>query len=168
MQISKPGYYLCCAQKVLTHPETSLIWYTYYIDENEPKYTSPEVETPQFRFAEGWHEILEAPDAIDYQTWLNDLTELSQQQINEVGTSEKINEKTLLVAWLKALEQVADIVIDPEEMERMTQAEIVETALLTLQTNLEVMGWDTEGLVFTVPNMLTGEEATIDVRELVE
>lgn len=62
---------------------------------------------------------------------------------------------------------MADVAIDPEDMQEMTPAEIVETALITLQTNIETMGWDTEGLVFTVPNMFTGEEATIDVRELI-
>ncbi len=28
------------------------------------------------------------------------------------------------------------------------------------------MGWDGEGLAFTVPNMFTGEEAAIDLREM--
>lgn len=136
------------------------------MNDNEPSYTSPETEIPRLRFEEGWREILEAPDALDYQTWLNDLVDLSLQRIDEENADQTYDQEAVLTAWLKALEQVADIAIDPDDMAGMTQAEIAETALITLQTNIESLGWDSEGLIFTVPNLFTGEEATIDLREL--
>lgn len=53
------------------------------MSEHEPSSILPEIYNPQLRFAEGWQEILEAPDALDYQTWLSDLTDLSQQSLND-------------------------------------------------------------------------------------
>lgn len=138
------------------------------MNENEPKYTSSESQRITLRFEEGWREILEAPDALDYQTWINDLVDFSSRQINENHTEQTYGQEAVLTAWLRALEQVADVAIDPEDIQEMSQADIVETALITLQTNIEAMGWDTEGLVFTVPNMFSGEEATIDIRELID
>lgn len=38
------------------------------MSESEPKYTPPESEISPLRFEEGWREILEVPDALDYQT----------------------------------------------------------------------------------------------------
>lgn len=73
-----------------------------------------------------------------------------------------------MTSWLQAIEQVADIAIDPEELESMSQAQTVETALVTLQMNLDAMGWDSEGVTFTVANLFTGEEATIDIKELLD
>lgn len=134
------------------------------MSESEPKYPSPESQMSKLRFAEGWREILEAPDAFDYQKWLSGFTDLTSERIGE----DRANSNEILAAWLEALEQVADITIDPEEMEAMTQAQIVETALVTLQTNLEAIGWDDEGIAFTVPNMFTGEEASIDLRGLLD
>lgn len=130
---------------------------------HEPNPTSFELsDTSDILYPDGWKELLEAPDAIDYQLWLHDLIGLTQRQIPELA----LDDITTLRAWLKALEQVADVAIDPEEMENMTQAEIAETTLITLQTNIESIGWDEEGVVFTVPNMFTEEEATINLREL--
>lgn len=130
--------------------------------ERESDAVFAEIVDPSLRFEEGWREILEAPDAIDYQTWLSDLTDLSRERLDKIVT-----EETALLAWLRALEQVADIVIDPAQMTEMTQAEIVETALITLKFNLDHMGWDDEGLIFTVPNMFTEQEATIDLWDLI-
>lgn len=138
------------------------------MNNNEPQYNSQESQRPQLRFEEGWREILEAPDALDYQTWINDLIDLSSRKINKEHAKRPYGQEAILNAWLRALEQVADVAIDPEDVHDMSQADIVETALITLQTNIETMGWDTEGLVFTVPNMFSGEEATIDIRELID
>ena len=44
----------------------------------------------------------------------------------------------------------------------------MKIALVTFKTNLDSLGWDEEGLAFTVPNVFTGEEARIDLRELPE
>ena len=130
--------------------------------ESEP---SLESQYSHLRFEEGWQEILEAPDALDYQTWISDLVDFSSQQINKEFICSK---EVVLTAWLKALELVADVAIDPEEASEMSEAEMVETALITLQTNIASIGWDHEGLAFTVPNMFTGEEATIDIRDLID
>jgi hypothetical protein len=93
------------------------------------------------------------------------LTALTQQRLRETDASESEDESITLQRWQRAVELVADATIDPEDLSTMTQAEIVETALLTLQANLESMGWDEEGLAFTVPNIFTGEEASIDLRQ---
>jgi hypothetical protein len=63
---------------------------------------------------------------------------------------------------------VADAAIDPETLEDLNEVEIVETALLTFQATIRARGWDEEGLVFIVPNILTEEEALVDLRDLPE
>ncbi len=70
----------------------------------------------------------------------------------------------ILFRWQQAIELVADATIDPED--DLSEAERIETALLTFQANVESIGWDDEGLAFTVPNLFTGEEASIDLHEL--
>jgi hypothetical protein len=129
----------------------------------------PPESSPSLRYPEGWHEILEAPDAADYQMWLGQLMGLTYRICQERGEvplwAEDAGDE-MLNRWQHAIELVADAAIDPEDMSGMSQAEIVETALLTLQANLESMGWDEEGLAFTVPNLFSGEEASIDLRDL--
>ncbi len=137
------------------------------MNEKEPYPRSPESVNPPLRFEEGWREILQAPDALDYQTWLSDLSDLSLQRLTEDSDKKRFTKETILRAWLRALEQVADVAIDPEDLENMSQAEIVETTLITLRTNLDSIGWDDEGVVFTIPNMFTEEEAMIDLRNLI-
>jgi len=46
----------------------------------------------------------------------------------------------LRLRWQRAVEQVADVVIDPEELPDMNQADIVKTALITLKANIEKWG----------------------------
>jgi hypothetical protein len=127
---------------------------------------SPESARP-LRYPEGWREILEAPDATDYQTWMDGLADMTQQACGGLTEVPDWTEDTEEVRyrWQRAIELVADAAIDPEDLPDLSEAEVIETALLTLQANIEGMGWDEEGLVFTVPNMFTGEEATIDLRE---
>jgi hypothetical protein len=134
--------------------------------EQLPQPPSPESGPQLLRYPEGWREIMEAPDALDYQTWMRDLTDLTQQRLREIGATDAEDERAIITLWQQAIELVADAAIDPEDLGGMSQAEIVETGLLTLQANLEGIGWDEEGLAFTVPNMFTGEEASVDLRQL--
>ncbi|HJQ08974.1 MAG TPA: hypothetical protein VJ836_05840 [Candidatus Saccharimonadales bacterium] len=136
--------------------------------ERIPEPQSPETG-PQLRYPEGWREILEAPDAADYQLWIGQLIGTTYRAFHsrgEVPAWAEDLEGEMLHRWQQAIELVADAAIDPEDIGSMSQAEVVETALLTLQANLDGIGWDEEGLAFTVPNMFTGEEATIDLRNL--
>lgn len=133
------------------------------MNDKEPRTPVPVEDTPGLRFDDGWKEILEAPDAVDYQQWLEDLADLTLERLSEA----EITKSAVAKAWQVAIEQVADVVIDPEDLLEMTQSDILETALITLKLNLESIGWDEDGIIFTVPNMFTGEEATIDLRNLV-
>lgn len=115
------------------------------------------------RYPQGWHELFEAPDAADYGLWLSGLSDLTRRRLSEAGDLSMGGEE-ILFRWQQAIELVADTTIDPED--DLSEAERIETALLTFQANVESIGWDDEGLAFAVPNMLTGEEASIDLREL--
>ena len=134
--------------------------------EKDPINTTRELALPTLQYAEGWKEILEAPDTLDYQTWLRDLTDLSQEALLEHEVEWAHDKAAIAAVWQVALEQVADVAIDPEEIGDLTPSEVVETALLTLQANLDGMGWEEEGVIFIVPNIFTGEEARIDLREI--
>ncbi len=145
---------------------------TCYLEGFVPKEAAKE-QAPQsrLRYPEGWQEVLEAPDAVDYQFWLGELMGITLRRCHELGNVPDWAQDAgdaLRTRWQRAIEQVADIAIDPEDLATMTQAEIVETALVTFKTNLDSLGWDEEGLAFTIPNMFTGEEARIDLRELPE
>jgi len=127
--------------------------------------SSPESEIP-LHYPAGWAELMSATDeaATSYQEWLAGLTELTQTRLAEVGIKE--DGQTVFGRWQRIIEQVAGIAIDPEEMSGMTEAAIVETALLTLQANIiDGDGWEIEGLVVAVANLLTGEATVFDLRE---
>ncbi len=138
--------------------------YTIFVMESFPQ--SPESRRT-LRYPEGWREILEAPDASDYQAWMQGLSDMTQQAcrglVETPGWAEDTDE--VRYRWQRAIELVADAAIDPEDLPNLSESEVVETALLTLQANIEGIGWDEEGLVFTVPNMFTEGEARIDLRE---
>ncbi len=126
----------------------------------------PPESFPELRYPEGWQEIFEAPDATDYQMWIRGLTTGTQERLLGSEIEWANSTESITTQWQRAIELVADIVIDPEEIPEMSQAEIIETALITMQANVEGIGWNDEYLAFTVPNMFSGEEATIDLREL--
>lgn len=139
---------------------------TCYLEGFTPK---EETKQEQLHYVEGWQEILEAPDAVDYQRWLDDLMDITLRRYQALGETPEWAQDTgnaLRLRWQQAIEQVADIAIDPKESPDMSQADIVETALITLKENIDSIGWHEEGLAFTVPNMFTGETATIDLREM--
>jgi hypothetical protein len=95
---------------------------------HESQPSSPE-SAPELRYTEGWREILEAPDAVEYQMWLESLTDLTQSRLRE--TDVEMGKPEIDRLWRQALEQVAGVAIDPDDVESMTEAEIVETAMLT-------------------------------------
>jgi len=138
--------------------------------EHQPDLSSPESEPSlaHLRYPRGWQEILEAPDAVDYQMWMDELITLTSAQLAELREPPgwAASAEATRHRWQRAIEQIAEVAIDPDDKVEMTEAEIVETALITLQANIEGIGWDEEGLAFTIPNLVTGEEAIIDLREL--
>lgn len=110
--------------------------------EQPPQPHSPE-SAPQLRYPEGWREILEAPDAENYQLWLRQLMGTTYRVCQERGEVPAWAEDTddeMLHRWQQAIELVADAAITPEDIGSMSQAEVVETALLTLQANLHRLG----------------------------
>jgi len=112
------------------------------------------------RYPEGWKEILEAPDATDYQMWLEELVKLSTEKIQKKHQLE-MEESLVHSLWQQAVEIVVDVAIMPEDKEGLTEAETIETALLTVKENIESIGWEEEGISFIVPNMETGEQMLI-------
>jgi hypothetical protein len=131
---------------------------------------SPQPQSPEsilsLQYPAGWQEILTALDAIDYQAWMGSLTAMTQQLCAESDTPPEWAGDTEAVTsrWKRTVELVADASIDPTD--ELTEAERIEAGLLTLQANIESMGWEEEGLSFIVPNLITGEEAVIDLREM--
>lgn len=119
-------------------------------------------------YPEGWDEILSAPDALDYQMWLEDLSSTTREALHGAAEVPSWVEdaEQLRLRWQGALELIADAAIDPEDKADMSQPEIVETALLTLQANLESLDWEEEGLRFIIPNIFTSEPVIIDLRDL--
>jgi hypothetical protein len=132
------------------------------------KAESESLPDSELLYTSGWKEILEAPDAADYQLMLAGLTEMTQRAMLDTGVDHASGQRAVLVAWQKAIELIAGIAVDPDD--ELTEAEMVETALRTLEMNLTAggMGWDEEGLVFTIASLITGEEATIDLRDFLK
>jgi DNA-binding transcriptional MocR family regulator len=87
--------------------------------EQLPQPSSPE-SAPQFRYPEGWCEILSAPDALDYQTWMSDLTDMTQRRLRETGSACAEDGATITARWQQAIELVADVAIDPEDLDTMS------------------------------------------------
>jgi hypothetical protein len=114
------------------------------------------------RYTAGWQEIMHAPDAADYRVWLDDFVELTQ---TVVGTERVVDKVVAKHDWQLAIEQVADISITEVDKVGLTEAEMLETAFLTLQATLDALGYQEEGLCLVVPNLELGEEYEIEFRK---
>lgn len=130
-------------------------------------------EQSRLRYAAGWSEILHAPDAVDYQMWLEQMSDFTQQQLREVNDPWAEDREEIHLRWQRAVELVAGMTMTPEDIRESTEAAIVETALITLQENIDGVGWYDEGLVFEVPNMYAVDESEqssadiiIDLRDM--
>jgi hypothetical protein len=120
----------------------------------------------RLQYPDGWEEIATAPNAVDYRAWLSDLTALTSLSCQEAGNIPDWATHPLGIAnrWQRAVEIVADAAIDPED--DLTEAERIETALSIIEESVGSVGWEEVGLTFVVHNLLTGDEARIDLREL--
>jgi hypothetical protein len=124
---------------------------------------SQEQERPKaLKYPAGWQEILTAPDAEEYQHWLmNDVVPLSMLQ----PELEIYYREELLEGWKRAIETIADVAMMPDDPEEMTEAETVELAIVTMRETIGTMGWEESGISLVVPNLETGEDVEIDIRE---
>lgn len=119
-----------------------------------------EENSEELMFSEGWKDILGSPDAADYQHQLHSLIELTQK--NTEWSKDDVEVQKI---WQVAVEKVAYLTIPEDDLKEMTQSEIVETALITLMTNLEELGWIEEGKSFEVPDLATGDPYFFDITE---
>ena len=71
----------------------------------------------------------------------------------------------LLEGWKHAIEAIADVAMMPENPEEMSEAETVELAIVTMRTTIETMGWERPGISLVVPNLETGEDFEVDIRD---
>lgn len=131
------------------------------------KETYSEASVP-LRYSEGWHELLIAPAAADYQQWMEELGARTQQGCEQLENPPDWaqNPDEIRYRWQRAIEMIATATITPNDLSRLSQANVIETALLTLQANVEALGWNEDGLAFTIVDLLTGEDVVIDLRTL--
>ena len=133
--------------------------------EQYPQRRSPEAIL-RLQYPAGWQEIMTAPDAAEWRTWIESLAGLTQQRCAESGTPPEWagDAEAVTSRWQRAIELVADASIDPAD--ELTEAQRIETALQILNANLDGIGWEKEGLAFGVVHIITLEEAMIDLREI--
>lgn len=115
----------------------------------------------ELQYKQGWQEILEAEDAEEYRSWIDNLVELTQQMCaNDPSAPEwAAQQESVKNRWQRAIEVVGEGALETDDL---TEAERIETGLLTIKENIESMGWETEGLAF----MTVGSEPYIDLRDL--
>lgn len=122
---------------------------------------------PDIKYPDGWREILEAPDTEDYRNWLDELSELTKSNIS--GENIWWENDEIETRWQMAVEVVANAAITPDDLSELSQDQIVEAGLIALKTNIEEgLGWEEEGLKFTVPDMFLSDspqEASVDLRD---
>src|SRR6185437_14928831 len=121
-------------------------------------------ERPPLRYEDGWDEILSAPDAVDYQYWMNGLVELARlhPEVHDYPL------EMVRYAWQRAIEDVADKAMSEQDKFRFTESEILETALMTLHANVQAIGWLVDGVSFMVPDLKADSIAGIDIRTYLE
>ena len=123
-------------------------------------YRGPESESEhRLRYRAGWQEILTAPDAVDYQLWLDHMVELTSQELLLSATPPEWakDNKEILERWQRALEAILPGAIEPDELAGLTEAEAVEAALNIFKETIEGIGWEEVGISFTVPNVFVAE-----------
>lgn len=118
-------------------------------------------QTLSLQYHQGWQEILEAPDAESYRTWIGNLMDMTRQAYADPAESPSwvLHQEALQNRWQRAIEVVAEGAL---EADGLTEAERIETGLLTIKESIESMGWEEEGLAF----LAVGSEPYIDLREL--
>lgn len=119
----------------------------------------PEMLT--LRYSQGWDEMLCAPDAELYRTWIGNLVEVTSRVCANASEAPlwAAHQEALQNRWQRAIEVVADGAL---EVDDLIEAERIETGLLTIKESIESMGWEEEGLAF----LAVGSEPYIDLREL--
>lgn len=129
----------------------------------EPPEDSENKQFSELNFEGGWRDILEAPDAADYQHQFNELIELTQQNVDEDWARDP---KEVQRRWQVLIEQIAFSAITEDDLRVMSPSEIVETALITLATHLEEIGWIERGRSLEVVDLATGEPMYLDISEV--
>ena len=109
------------------------------------------------QYAEGWQVLLESPDATDYHAWLDQLADMTRRKVPELSEAE------IRYRWMLAIEITSDAALPDVLKSGMSQDRLLETGLLTLRENVLSMGWDEDGVAFTVPNLETGEPVKINL-----
>ena len=112
---------------------------------------------PPLRYPAGWHEIETAVDAVDLQHQLAALCAASQRALPDVPD--------VPLRWKIVIEAVSSFVIPTDQLEEMTAAEILETALASLTETLDAGGWDEQGASIVVIDVNRGESYLFDVRD---
>lgn len=118
-------------------------------------------EVLALKYSQGWDETLCAPDAELYRRWIGNLVEVTHQVYASASEAPlwATHQEALQNRWQRAIEVVADGAL---EVDGLTEAERIETGLLTIKESIESMGWEEEGLAF----LTVGSEPFIDLREL--
>ena len=129
--------------------------------EFEPRYEG----LPELGFVEGWDDILSSPDAVDYQHFLEAIIALTQQHVLAEWVRDQ---EAVAYRWKVLVEQIAYLAILEDDLHTMTPSEIVETALITLMTNLESVGWVEEGKSVLIPDLALGEGDEVEVLDITD
>jgi hypothetical protein len=120
---------------------------------------------PPLVFSEGWKDILTSPDAADYQQHFEDLVRATQQHVLAEWTQDKA---VVERRWQLLIERIVYLAIGEDDIYEMSQSEAVETAFITLTTNLESMGWVEEGKSVLIPDLAQGEGGEGQVLDITE
>ncbi len=115
----------------------------------------------RLQFPSGWDEILTAPDAVDYQLWLENLTEITLQSCSRLDNPDPwmLDTAAIRNRWQRAIELVAAHGL--YLVQDLTAVERIETALNIFKETIGANGWEKHGLVF---ELLPGQ--TIDLRNI--
>lgn len=123
------------------------------------------LEAPlRLQYPAGWHEILTAPDAVDYRLWFDRLVDVTQQECAEHSESPAWAVDRMLITsrWQRAIEIMASVAIVPDS--GLTESEHVEVGLNVFKENFDAMGWRERGLSFEAASIFSREEILIDLR----
>lgn len=122
----------------------------------------------ELQLEKGWKKILGAADDSIYKVWMAELVAQTQNRMRQVDANAAwaADPEEVLRRWQVAIELVADAAIDVQHQKKLTPVNIIKEALFAFKMNRSSMGWDDEGLAFSVRNLSTREIDRIDLRDL--
>ena len=113
----------------------------------------------------GWKVFRQSSDYAEWRMYLEELVVTTQTYLDDLWVADSAE---VHYRWQRLAEAVGLCAITEADRKEMSEEEIIETALYTIQFTLESMGWEEEGCSFYAPAVTPVGEEIATLAELID